>query len=262
MFIGMWNFADDQGNLDRSAKQIKARVFPNDTIDCEPLLQELLAVRLLTEYEVDGRKYLSISNFHRHQKIDRPSAPVCPQPSTRRALDDDSTSTRPRKGGDRSGEESNGGEGKAGGNFGEYVACLKECYPDRYDPDTPKVHRALFELEKTLPPVAQLRASIVLWAGSVEWSEKGGRFIPSPENFIRGEKWKTKPASSTATTNGDHAAEKLKTKIYTTRRLYEMEIAKTLPKGDERIYGVRKALERAETLAQLDEVRTTWLPAS
>ena len=78
LFIGTWNFADDEGNLDRSAKQIKARVFPVDDIDCEPLLRELIAQGLLTEYSVNGKVYLHIQGFKKHQVINRPSAPAYP----------------------------------------------------------------------------------------------------------------------------------------------------------------------------------------
>jgi uncharacterized phage protein (TIGR02220 family) len=78
LFIGTWNFADDAGNLDRSAKQIKARVFPVDNIDCEPLIQELIAHNLLKEYTVDQKKYLHIRGFNKHQVINHPSKPTCP----------------------------------------------------------------------------------------------------------------------------------------------------------------------------------------
>ncbi|HQT26242.1 MAG TPA: hypothetical protein PLK99_06545 [Burkholderiales bacterium] len=78
LFIGTWNFADDYGNLDRSAKQIKIRVFPVDNIDCEPLIQELITHGLLIEYSVSEKKYLHIPGFIEHQIINRPSKPSCP----------------------------------------------------------------------------------------------------------------------------------------------------------------------------------------
>lgn len=78
LFIGTWNFADDNGNLDRSAKQIKARVFPLEQLDCEPLLQELIAQGLLIEYSYEERLYLHIQGFNKHQLINRPSKPTCP----------------------------------------------------------------------------------------------------------------------------------------------------------------------------------------
>lgn len=72
-FIGSWNFADDNGNLQRSAKKLKMQIFPADSIDCEPLIQELLTHGLLSEYEVDGEKFLHIKGFKQHQVINRPS---------------------------------------------------------------------------------------------------------------------------------------------------------------------------------------------
>lgn len=79
-FIATWTFADDHGNLERSARQLKAQAFPYDAIDVEPLLAELLAVGLLVEYEVDGKKFMHIKGFGRHQKVENPSKPRHPLP--------------------------------------------------------------------------------------------------------------------------------------------------------------------------------------
>ena len=98
LFVASLNFADDNGNLERSARQLKAQAFPYDNIDCEPLIAELVRAGLLIEYEVGDRKYLHIKGFLAHQRIDRPSKcslPVYdPSMSTRRALDEPSTSPR------------------------------------------------------------------------------------------------------------------------------------------------------------------------
>ena len=101
LFVGTWVFADDYGTLDRSAKQLKAQVFPYDDIDCEPPLLELIGAGLLTEYQADGRTFLQIAGFTKHQKIDKPSSP-------RRPLPEDSASTR--SGREGKGREGNGGE--------------------------------------------------------------------------------------------------------------------------------------------------------
>lgn len=101
LFIATWNFADDHGGLDRSAKQLKAQAFPYDDLDVEPLVQELLRAGVLVEYEAVGKKYLHIKNFGKHQKVENPSNPRVPiwegaakstrdltekKPSPRRAL--------------------------------------------------------------------------------------------------------------------------------------------------------------------------------
>jgi hypothetical protein len=77
-FIGMWNFADDHGGIERSALQLKMKIFPGDVVDVEPLIQELLRTGLIVEYEADGALYLNIRNFLRHQRINRPSTPRIP----------------------------------------------------------------------------------------------------------------------------------------------------------------------------------------
>lgn len=82
LFIATWNFADDNGNLERSAKQLKAQAMPYDAVDCEALLLELLAAGLLEEYESNGRKYLHISGFDKHQKIEKKSAARHPLPDS------------------------------------------------------------------------------------------------------------------------------------------------------------------------------------
>ena len=78
LFLGTLNFADDHGGIDRSAKQLKAQVFPYDQIDCEPLVQELLSAGLLVEYEANGKKYLHIKGFSAHQKVEKPGKPRVP----------------------------------------------------------------------------------------------------------------------------------------------------------------------------------------
>lgn len=78
LFIACWNFSDDHGGLDRSAKQLKAQAFPYDNVDCEPLVLELLKVGLLIEYEVSGKKYLHIKGFRLHQKVEKPAKPRIP----------------------------------------------------------------------------------------------------------------------------------------------------------------------------------------
>jgi hypothetical protein len=78
LLIGSLNFADDEGGLERSSKQLKAQIFPYDSIDCEPLVLELLRVGLLIEYEVADRKYLHIKGFSKHQKVENKAKPRIP----------------------------------------------------------------------------------------------------------------------------------------------------------------------------------------
>ena len=80
LFIGLWNYADDAGNLEYSPVQLKMRILPADAIEVIPLIEELKATVLLREYSVNNKNYLNIPNFLKHQKINNPSGPRVPPP--------------------------------------------------------------------------------------------------------------------------------------------------------------------------------------
>lgn len=80
LFIGLWNFADDDGRMEFSPKRLKMQIFPADSIDCQALVNELEAQQLVTIYEIEGQRYLQISGFSKHQKIDKRSPSKLPEP--------------------------------------------------------------------------------------------------------------------------------------------------------------------------------------
>lgn len=116
LLIASLNFADDYGNLERSARQLKAQAFPYDQLDCEPLIRELLKAGLMVEYKVGNRLYLHIKGFQKHQRIEKRSDPRFPKYedslSAPQTVGEDSGSTpvvvtvlREGKGGESKGRE-------------------------------------------------------------------------------------------------------------------------------------------------------------
>ena len=89
LFIGLWNFSDDAGIHQDSAKRIKMEIFPADDIsivEIESMIQELVTNELLERYKVNGKSYLIVTGWDKHQRIDRPTF--------RHPLPDGSTSIR------------------------------------------------------------------------------------------------------------------------------------------------------------------------
>lgn len=72
LFIGMWNFADDGGNLPASIKTVKMQVLPSDNVDMDALISELIGQGLIVSYEAEGKTYWNITGW-KHQKISNPS---------------------------------------------------------------------------------------------------------------------------------------------------------------------------------------------
>lgn len=80
LFIGLWNFADDDGRMTYSPTSIKLKILPADDQNISGLLGELRGKSLVTVYAVDGIEYLQINGFSEHQKIDKRTASKFPSP--------------------------------------------------------------------------------------------------------------------------------------------------------------------------------------
>lgn len=80
LFIGLWNFADDEGRMVYSPKRIKMQILPADSADISELLGEIRGKSLIQVYAVDGIEYLQVTNFTKHQKIDKRTASRLPSP--------------------------------------------------------------------------------------------------------------------------------------------------------------------------------------
>lgn len=82
IFPALWMLADREGRLEYRPKRIKAEILPYDGEDMVALIGELETHRLVKRYKVDGKEYLWIPKFLRHQKPhpnEKPSIlPPCP----------------------------------------------------------------------------------------------------------------------------------------------------------------------------------------
>ena len=73
-FIGLWCQADRDGRLEDKPRHLKAVIFPYDEIDMETTLERLTnhlkpeGQPFITRYSADGRKYIQVNNFNKHQR--------------------------------------------------------------------------------------------------------------------------------------------------------------------------------------------------
>lgn len=66
LFIGLWNYACDNGHLEDKSKQIKMRILPTDDTNCAELLREIEALGMIER--ADG--WVTIPNLTEHQYVD------------------------------------------------------------------------------------------------------------------------------------------------------------------------------------------------
>lgn len=84
-FIGLWTHVDDEGRCVDDARLIKAAVWPLDdrtAADIEADLQALTEASLITRYTLNQRRYLAVTNWQEHQRINRPTPSKLPSPET------------------------------------------------------------------------------------------------------------------------------------------------------------------------------------
>lgn len=68
LFEGLWCLADREGRLKDSPRKIKVEIFPfDDGVDVKELLDELEAQELIIRYVVEGKNYIWIPTFAKHQ---------------------------------------------------------------------------------------------------------------------------------------------------------------------------------------------------
>lgn len=97
LFIGLWNFCDDNGAHQASYIRIKAEVFPVDNFDINEIknwINELIVNGLIREYIVEEKSYWIVTGWKKHQRIDRPTYRHPLPQSELKKIDDNSTSIR------------------------------------------------------------------------------------------------------------------------------------------------------------------------
>lgn len=88
MYIGLWNYVDDNGVGEDNVALIRSDLFPRDDVDetsrlIHGALRDLSLRAHITRYEhlPSGRRYLHVTNWH-HQKINRPTQSTKPLPTS------------------------------------------------------------------------------------------------------------------------------------------------------------------------------------
>lgn len=67
LFIGMWTEADREGRLEDRPRRLKMALFPADNVDIDAMLYSLHDLEFIDRYSVNGRNYIQVVNWAKHQ---------------------------------------------------------------------------------------------------------------------------------------------------------------------------------------------------
>jgi len=76
LWVGLWNYACDNGHVQDKSKQIKMRILPTDEINCAALLREIETQQMIAR--ADG--WITIHNLTHHQKPHKSWWTTCEKP--------------------------------------------------------------------------------------------------------------------------------------------------------------------------------------
>ncbi|RYE40895.1 MAG: hypothetical protein EOP24_39005 [Hyphomicrobiales bacterium] len=140
LWIGLWNFACDNGHVQNKPKQIKMRILPTDAVDCDALLDEIEGQRLIER----TASWITIPNLSHHQKPHRRWWSVCEKKGC--VLPDGATSAPSNRGTTVAPPKANRGataDGDGDGD-GELKVIVKTPLSDKSDDDTIAAHFEAF----------------------------------------------------------------------------------------------------------------------
>lgn len=180
LFEGLWTLADREGRLEDRPRYIKVEIFPYDKIEVDNLLNDLHSRGFIIRYLANGRNYIQIVNFSKHQRPNsREAESVIPefQGNNHENLKNESTSLHAQ---DR--EEGKGREGKGKGMEKDDSTALL------VSSDPPKkilkkqTDQEFFESLKTNPAYTHVDIERE-WGKCTAWCELRQK-LPTRQRFI------------------------------------------------------------------------------
>ncbi len=90
LFIGLWNFACDNGHLQDKPRQLKMRILPGDDVKVGELLDELVGSGRIARES----GWILVPKFSKHQRIDKRYFTICDRDGCDRPGSDSPTSQR------------------------------------------------------------------------------------------------------------------------------------------------------------------------
>lgn len=208
LFVGLWSYVDDNGVGVDDYRQIAADLFPldDDPMEVREYVREGLA-RLsrglqITRYEVTGKRYLLVTNFDNHQKVDRPGKSRYPRPEELPTSGDDGPKFGHPDDSRDLRDSLDAGEGEKGRRGeGEKHSATPASQPDLFDAFWDAYPRKVGKAaaEKAWPKaVKKLDAERLVkaagyWAGLWQHAKTDKQFIPHPATWLNGKRWDDEP---------------------------------------------------------------------
>lgn len=197
LFMGMWNYACDNGHLDDKPVQLKMRILPADDCDVAQLVEEIVQQGMATR----KKGVLTIPNLPVHQRLDKRYFTTCEH-----CVPDGGTSGTPR--GHVESPACPHDEGRKEGEEGDRPSRERDAvstidrFDDFWDAYDKKVGRKKAEqkwrlaLKKSGVTADMLIERASAYVGRQRSAGKHPEFTKDPTTWLNGEHWNDEVDSS------------------------------------------------------------------
>lgn len=211
LFEGLWLLADREGRLEDRPLRIKGELFPyREGLDMDALLNWLASNGFIVRYQVDGKRYIEIDNFVKHQNPHR-NEPESEIPSV---SDGCTTSDFGRSTPDELGSAPADSLSLDSGFLipdsptpspapvevvvatDDLFAKFWKLYPVKKG--KAKAEAAWSKLKITDDLFTLITQGLARQVVCHDWTKEGGQYIPHPATWLNGKRWEdeVKPAPS------------------------------------------------------------------
>ncbi len=232
-FAGLWTLADREGRLEDRPKRIKGQLFPMDTVDVEPLLDELERHHFIMRYTDNDRGFIQVIEFSKHQNPHHrePSSSI-PSPESLGLLrynnaskaqgkpeaqdecDDKKAPEKPEALRPSSVIPSPSGRAEPGTQNKEQgqnplARQAERMFAERFWPAYPRkvgreaARKSFVKLRPDEPLLSAMLAALAKQSASEQWRRDGGQFVPHPATWINGKRWLDEVDDGRRPTNDD-----------------------------------------------------------
>lgn len=209
LFMGMWNYACDNGHVEDKPIQLKIRLLPADDCDVTTLIDEIVSQGMAKR----AKGVITIPKLPLHQRLDKRYFTTCshcaPDGRTTGARSEpdghprDFEKSRMKEGSER--KEGSAPEGSS--ETEDPFATFYDLYPKKIGRgQAAKAHKAAVKKASADDILDGLKAHLPIW----EHTER--QFIPNPATWLNGERWADDVDDETADDSWAHlkTAEQIK----------------------------------------------------
>lgn len=200
LFEGLWLLADREGRLEDRPMRIKAEVFPyRENVNVEQLLAWLHDYGFIVRYSVEGKGYIEVVNFAKHQNPHKNEAESEIPDKSVGCVAESSLCASSEKIGSAPADSLipdslnlipdslTPSQAPASPSQEELFAKFWKLYPRKTA--KAKAHREWLKLKADEALCAKIMEALAVHAASRDWAKDGGQFIPHPSTWLHQKRW-------------------------------------------------------------------------